>query len=232
MTKTELLLPERVSLEARSTKLRQMFRIIARAGRVDDLKTSFIKAAQAHFAARRAALMVFAEMPFREMKPELRDNPVIRYLFERHAPVHEGVILAPGEWSALCPWSDHGHVLSGPIVQGGELIGALALTRAQDDAAFDERDLADVSALCAHLCAWFARWSDNKASDGVGSSPALSLTPRERQIAELVAQGLTNAQIGARLYISPETVKAALKGIFRKTGVSSRAQLAAGVARR
>ncbi len=112
-------------------------------------------------------------------------------------------------------------MLTGPVVQGGELIGALALTRAREDEAFNAGDLADTSALCAPQCVWFARWSDT------GPLAAETLTPRERQITDLVAQGLTNAQIGGHLCVSSETVKAALKAIFRKTGVSKRAQLAA-----
>jgi len=53
------------------------------------------------------------------------------------------------------------------------------------------------------------------------------LTPREIQIAELVAQGLTNAEIGATLWITENSVKQALKRIFRKLEVSSRAEMVA-----
>jgi DNA-binding CsgD family transcriptional regulator len=53
------------------------------------------------------------------------------------------------------------------------------------------------------------------------------LTPRERQIAELVAQGLTNAEIGAQLWITQNTVKQALKRMFYKLNVSARTELVA-----
>lgn len=225
MTSPKISFPERGSLppaeELRRAALRRLFRLIAHAGSVESLKASLVPAAATHFQARRAALMLFAQHPWNEMKPEMRDNPVVRYLFERHAPVHEAVVMDSKQWSELCPWSDHGHVLTGPIVRDGEPIGALALTRERGSAAFNEADLADVSALCHHLCAWFARWNATEPID------ADSLTMRERQITELVAHGLTNAQIGARLCVSGETVKAALKSVFRKTGVHSRAQLAA-----
>lgn len=59
-----------------------------------------------------------------------------------------------------------------------------------------------------------------------------SLTPTERTIADLVAEGLTNPQIAERLYISRRTVQTHVSHIFAKVGISSRAQLAAGVARR
>jgi DNA-binding CsgD family transcriptional regulator len=59
-----------------------------------------------------------------------------------------------------------------------------------------------------------------------------SLTPAEREIAGLVAEGLTNPAIGARLYISRRTVESHLSHIFTKCGFTNRAQLAAEVSRR
>jgi DNA-binding CsgD family transcriptional regulator len=51
------------------------------------------------------------------------------------------------------------------------------------------------------------------------------LTEQEQQIAELVAQGLSNREIGQRLYISHRTVGSHLYHVFPKLGVASRAQL-------
>ena len=47
----------------------------------------------------------------------------------------------------------------------------------------------------------------------------------ELQIAELVARGLTNAEIGTALWISQNSVKQALKRMFRKLNVSSRTEM-------
>jgi DNA-binding NarL/FixJ family response regulator len=52
------------------------------------------------------------------------------------------------------------------------------------------------------------------------------LSEREREIVELVGEGLTNRQIGERLYLSPRTVETHLSRVFRKLGVSTRAALA------
>jgi DNA-binding CsgD family transcriptional regulator len=53
------------------------------------------------------------------------------------------------------------------------------------------------------------------------------LTPRELQIAELVALGLTNLKIGHELWITGNSVKQALKRIFRRLKVSSGAAMVA-----
>jgi DNA-binding NarL/FixJ family response regulator len=56
---------------------------------------------------------------------------------------------------------------------------------------------------------------------------AYGLTARERHVSELVAQGLPNAAIAARLYLSTYTVQDHLKAIFEKLDVSSRGQVVA-----
>jgi DNA-binding CsgD family transcriptional regulator len=58
-----------------------------------------------------------------------------------------------------------------------------------------------------------------------------SLTPTERSIVSLVAEGLSNPQVGQRLYVSPRTVQTHLAHVFAKLDVSSRAQLAAEATR-
>ena len=56
------------------------------------------------------------------------------------------------------------------------------------------------------------------------------LAKREADVARLVADGLTNKQIGARLFISERTVDSHVRSILNKLGFSSRAQIAAWVA--
>jgi DNA-binding CsgD family transcriptional regulator len=59
-----------------------------------------------------------------------------------------------------------------------------------------------------------------------------SLTPTERTVVDLAAEGLSNPQIGERLYISRRTVQTHLASVFAKLDISSRVQLAAEAARR
>ncbi|MEU4426428.1 LuxR C-terminal-related transcriptional regulator [Actinoplanes sp. NPDC024001] len=57
------------------------------------------------------------------------------------------------------------------------------------------------------------------------------LTPQELQVARLVAEGLTNREIAARLFLSPRTVGTHLYRIYPKVGISTRAELAGFMAR-
>jgi DNA-binding CsgD family transcriptional regulator len=115
--------------------------------------------------------------------------------------------------------------MTGPIVGGGGLVGTVNFTRASGTPAFNAQDLADMSALCLHLSASLATLHTRTIK--FDSPLERRLTPRELQIAELVAQGLTNAEIGAALWITENSVKQALKRMFRKLGVSSRAEMVA-----
>ncbi len=60
-----------------------------------------------------------------------------------------------------------------------------------------------------------------------GGTSGLELTPREREVAALVAQGLTSREIGGALVITEGTARLHVKHIIRKLGFSSRAQVAA-----
>lgn len=58
-----------------------------------------------------------------------------------------------------------------------------------------------------------------------------SLTPTEREVTELVAEGLTSPQVAARLFVSPRTIQTHISHVLRKLGLRSRVELAAAVAR-
>jgi transcriptional regulator of acetoin/glycerol metabolism/DNA-binding CsgD family transcriptional regulator len=75
----------------------------------------------------------------------------------------------------------------------------------------------------------FGRASSKKTAPGTPSSQAAfgwsSLRESELGIARLVAEGLTNREVAARLYVSAHTVDYHLRQIYRKLGISSRVEL-------
>jgi len=54
--------------------------------------------------------------------------------------------------------------------------------------------------------------------------PPGGLSPREREVLELIATGATNAEIAAQLFLSPHTVKEHTSALYRKLGVRNRAE--------
>jgi len=64
-------------------------------------------------------------------------------------------------------------------------------------------------------------------ADGQAVTGPAALTPREREVALLVADGLTNAELARRLYISPRTAAVHVSSILRKLAVGSRTEVAA-----
>ncbi len=71
-----------------------------------------------------------------------------------------------------------------------------------------------------------------RLQDASGKRDALAgLTPHERRVLELTGEGLTNRQIGARLFIAEKTVKNYVSALFRKLGLEQRTAAAAFMAR-
>jgi len=57
-------------------------------------------------------------------------------------------------------------------------------------------------------------------------APPVDLTPRESEVIQLLAEGLSNKEIAALLFISPRTVNFHLDNIYSKLGVNSRTEAA------
>ncbi|RCJ41602.1 helix-turn-helix transcriptional regulator [Nostoc punctiforme NIES-2108] len=210
--------------------LQALFHGIAQAEDEQTLRSHISAEMSEYFSATRCGLFFFAQIAIVDSKIQKalqialspQHNPVARYLLERHAPVHEALVVEPKTWKLICPRADHWHVMAGPIVSNGELVGVVGLTRQQGMPAFDSQNLTDLSALCLHISTWVAMAQLQQ--------PLLQtkcLTPREMQIASLVAKGQTNAEISAELWITENSVKQALKRMFRKLEVSSRAHMVA-----
>jgi DNA-binding CsgD family transcriptional regulator len=65
----------------------------------------------------------------------------------------------------------------------------------------------------------------------VGAEAANELTPREREVAALVALGLSNGELARRLFISPKTASVHVSNILAKLGMTRRAEIAAWAVR-
>jgi DNA-binding CsgD family transcriptional regulator len=157
-------------------------------------------------------------------------DPVLKYVSQYHAPAHEELVLPKRTWKQselykrCCSTYDHEHIMTGPIVGQGQLIGTVNFARIGYVPAFNQLDLANLGAVCTHLS---ARLAELRKQPLAANPFTQRLTPREVQIANLVAKGLTNAEIGAELWITQNSVKQALKRMFRKLEVSARTEMVA-----
>ncbi len=221
-----------------TSSLHPLFAAIDRVKDEQDLRSNVLPRVKEHFTAQRSGVFFFDQ--FSRIDPKLRKlletalsiehNPVTRYLAEHHAPVHERLVASPKVWRMICPRPDHWHVMAGPIVVHGQLIGAVGCTRDRSMHTFDSQNLADLSGICLHLSIWAATTRSCNISAGKSSYQSCKtklLTARELQIVELVALGRTNGEIGTELWITENSVKQALKRMFRKMEVSSRAEMVA-----
>jgi DNA-binding CsgD family transcriptional regulator len=218
--------------------IKLLFEGIHRAKDEDDLRSLLAPKIGEWFAATRSGIFFFdrlvAEGRFQNvlnLALSLEHNPVARYISERHTPIHEGLVTTPKAWKIICPRPDHWHVMAGPIVEQGQLVGIVGCTRERSMPAFDTQDLSDLSAICLHLSAWTAtvRFARSAMKPRQSSVSTDRLTARELEIADLVALGRTNAEIGNELWITENSVKQALKRMFRKLDVSSRAEMVAQI---
>lgn len=123
---------------------------------------------------------------------------------------------------------------------GAQLFGSKDLMVRREENADEARRLIGDQAFDAA----FARGSELAMDEMIGlalresesATPSLArrsstkLTRREREIADLVAEGLSNKEIAARLVISPRTAESHVEHILTKLGFNSRAQIATWVA--
>lgn len=221
-----------------TSPLQLLFEAISQMKDETDLRSSLAPKIGEYFIAKRSGIFFFDQLladhklqKVLKVALSVEHNPVARYLAERHTPVHEGLVTSPKTWAIMCPRPDHWHVMAGPIIDRGQLVGAVGCTRDKSMFAFDTQNLADLSAICLHLSVWTAtvRFTQIAMPKEVQQQPLSPncLTPRELQVAELVALGRTNAEIGNALWITENSVKQALKRMFRKLEVSSRAEMVA-----
>jgi DNA-binding NarL/FixJ family response regulator len=100
-------------------------------------------------------------------------------------------------------------------IHGSDLVGAVR-TVASGQSLLDPRSTAQM----------LRRLRDRETR----RDPLAALSDQERQILELIGQGLTNRQIGERMFLAEKTVKNYTSNLFTKLGMSRRTQAAAFVA--
>jgi DNA-binding CsgD family transcriptional regulator len=109
---------------------------------------------------------------------------------------------------------------------------SLILFRAEDSRDFSERDRTVLELLRQHfhgletsaaLRGQLVEAIRRGQLDDLHAPADGLLTTREREIVELVAEGKTNAEIAARLWVAPSTVKKHLEHVYAKGGVGRRA---------
>ncbi len=107
-----------------------------------------------------------------------------------------------------------------PFVENGEHIAAILGELGKDD-----RYAGFVARVKRTYVAYAKKLAAMKAAEKTGNDP-VNLTAREREIAGLVAAGLSNRAIAKKLVIEEATVKKALQNIYAKLGIGSRTMLA------
>lgn len=122
-----------------------------------------------------------------------------------------------------------------PLEVRGERRGALMVCSAapeyfsEDDLRFTEA-VASWVGLVGYRAAAVAQTVAEAAREGLriaAEETVGKLTPRQREVASLVASGLTNMEIAERLVLTPGTVANHVEGILRRLGFRSRTQVAA-----
>ena len=194
--------------------------------------------------------LAYYQQPGRQIEAEHSANAAVTETQEIGYLVGEGYALEVLGWLAAdagrCQrtawllgaahglWERTGGRLSGSAVLEGYHRRAVALARstlgtakyAELHAAGAARPIAQIAALAVAGADVLPESADCTADDEVsGWDDSDGLTAREREIAVLVARGLSNRDIAARLVISKRTVDAHVNHIFAKLGLSSRVQL-------
>ncbi|MDP8975647.1 MAG: response regulator transcription factor [Actinomycetota bacterium] len=147
------------------------------------------------------------------MMPDMNGIEATRRLRADHPDV-EVVMLTMLEdddslFAAMCAGA-HGYIL-----KGADTTDVLRTVRAVADgqALFGPAIARRLTTLFQHA-----------QGKGMSVAPFPQLTDREREVLDLIAEGLNNQQIADRLYISPKTVSNHISNVFAKLHVADRAQ--------
>ena len=113
--------------------------------------------------------------------------------------------------------------MAGELVDAYAPRGAIGVVRPYGCAAFSLGDAQRLQTICLHASVAFTRLMQGERAIPLADI----LSPRQQQMVQLVANGLTNEQIARACGITTHAVKKALERLFVRMNVSSRAELIA-----
>ena len=229
-----------------SSQLHSLFSKLANANNVSELRSYFMIHAGDILAAKTWGWKFFADdfrvidFDFQGLPSSIlqhyeeigyRYDPLMSFTIQSHAPVHSAAILSPQTWQNSLIYQhvfsryDIEHLAIAPLLGDGRLIGKIYFTRSQNTPPFTQDNLIQLSAISTHLSVCLAKV---RGQEKILESPLVEcLTSREQQIANLIAEGLKTAELSRELGITQNSVKQAIKRMFAKLQVSTRAEMIA-----
>jgi len=151
------------------------------------------------------------------------DDPLMDLLVRRRTAVTE---RDAGTEPTVCARWGMGRILIVPLFGAHGVAGSVNLVRPEGAPAFSGQDQLTALALSAQASVALARCESTPVT-----AEAAGLTPRERELLRLLGQGLRNREIAQRRGVSEHAVHQALKRLYRKLGVRSRAAAVACASR-
>lgn len=156
-------------------------------------------------------------------------DPVRATLATRHGVIRSCDLFDDAEWRCHPFHRDLGarfslaEYMAGELVDAYEPRGAIGVARPSASATFSLGDAQRLHTMCLHASVAFTRLTWEARAKRL----AYVLSPRQQQLVQMVANGLTNDQIGRACGITTHAVKKALERLFARINVSSRAELIA-----
>lgn len=156
-------------------------------------------------------------------------DPIHAALATRHGVVRSNELFGDAEWRCHPFFRDVAAPFGLEAYMAGELVdahgprGAIGVVRTCGHPMFSVRDAQRLHTICLHASVALTRFAQRERT----VAPADLLSPRQQLLVQLVANGLTNDQIGQACGITRHAVKKALERLFLRMSVSSRAELVA-----
>lgn len=156
-------------------------------------------------------------------------DPVHSTLARRHGVVRSNDLFDDAAWrrhpffrNLQAPFGLEAY-MAGELVDTHGPRGAIGVVRPYGCQVFSLDDAQRLHSICLHASVALTRLTQRERV----IAPVDILSPRQHQLVQLVANGLTNDQIGQACGITKHAVKKALERLFARMNVSSRAELVA-----